>query len=255
MFAYYEDRLGVGLDERALFGIDRLEAHSGAISNCMKQLSGVPAKLKNGKYPILLDSGEGWRLLDKFVLGNLDGDTVDAEQSHFRLDDFKKSLPIAHSNFNLHYNQRKPMSTESFNFSSQGTPSQEFTLIKDGKLTEPICNLKIGKKLGYKAKALSTLMTDTVKQKSYADFVQDNETFILIFGVMGVHTAKTAQGNYSLPAPDALLIKNGKVVGPLSCVISGNFFDVLMQTSTQFIDASHMFDSPALSFETQVTVK
>jgi predicted Zn-dependent protease len=255
LFTYYEGRLGVGLAQRSLFDPEELRDYSTTMSQYTKQLCIAPAKLANGTYPALLDASEGWGLLDKFVLGNLAGDTVDAGQSRFNVDDFKNSRAIAHPGLSLHYNQRKPMSTESFNFSTQGVPSQQFTLIENGKLTEPICNLKIAKKFGYKAKALTSLLTKDVAQNRYDDFVKKNKTFILVFGVMGVHTAKTALGNYSFPAPDALLVQDGEVVGPVSCILSGNFFDVLMQPSTEFVDAPHMFDYPALTFETQVTFK
>ncbi len=255
MFAYYEDRLGVGLAKRSFFTPDKLKEYSTTMSDYMRQLTATPAKLASGRYPILLDAQEGWGLLNKFVLGNLNGRTIDAGQSRFKLDDFKKSRAIAHPGLTLHYNQRKAMSTESFNFSTQGVPSQEFTLIQDGQLTEPICNLQIAKKLGFRARALTSLVSMDVDQRSYDDFISKNPTFILVFGVMGIHTAKTELGHYSLPAPDALLIRDGVVVGPVSCILSGNFFDVLMQPSTEFIDASHMFEYPALTFETQVTVK
>lgn len=255
MYAYYEDRIGIGLAKRKLFGVGKLDEHSVAMSRYMKDLNAKPAKLSNGRYPILLESGEGWRLLDKFILGNLSGMMVDAGQSHFKKEDFQNKLAISHPNFNLSYNQRKPMSTESFNFSSQGVLSQEFSLIKDGKLTEPICDLKTAKKLGYEAKTLSSLYNEDVEKAKFDEFVSTNPTFILVFGLMGVHTSKTSLGDYSLPAPDSLLIRGGKVIGPINCVLSGNFFDILKQSSTGFVDASHAFDGPALTFETQVTVK
>ncbi len=218
-------------------------------------LDSKPAQLDSGTYPVLFSAGTGWGILSQFLRHNLDGFQLNARQSRYTLDDFSSKKQIAHPDFSLHYDQTSPMDYQSFKFDGEGVTAQKFTLIQDGKLTAPVCDLKSARQLGFKPKSLGSLKTKVVQAKTYDDFVHNNETFLLVFGVLGLHSVNSVSGDYSLPSDNVLLVRNGKIEGPINAVLTGNFFDNLMETSTHFVNASHLFDSPALTLKTQVTIK
>ncbi len=45
----------------------------------------------------------------------------------------------------------------------------------------------------------------------------------------GMHTQDPVSGNFSLAAPEAIVVKGGEMLGSVKAVISGNFFDASIQ--------------------------
>lgn len=248
-------RIGYSHNTRDLQDTKPMEQYSNHYQQIALALDAKPAKLKSGNYPVLFSAGTGWGILGQFLRGNLDGFKIDAGQSRFTTEDFAGKKSIAHTNFDLEYDQLVAMSTGSFNFDGEGIPGQKFALIEAGRLTEPVCDLKSARKLGYETRSLGGLKTLQTSSTKYDDFVKQNPVFLLAFEVLGLHAVNGVTGDYSLPSDNILLVRDGTIVGPVNSVLSGNFFDVLMQPSTGFVNAPHLFDSPALTFETQVTVK
>ncbi len=254
LYAYYDDRIGAGSTARALFSPSSFVEKSSLYASFVSKLDSK-VTLETGRYPVLIDSDNGWSILDKFLLSNISGTLIDTGIAKYLPGDFKQNLQIAHDDFNLSFDQSQPMSTYSFGFSPQGVLGQKFDVIKNGRLLEPICDLKTALKLGYGAKALPSLASDNQFGLAYKEFAGKHPVFLLVLSVMGIYAANPVLGRYSLPAPEVLVVREGEIVGSINCILSGNFFDVLKQPSTGFVSAPHLFETPALTFETQVTVK
>lgn len=249
------DRIGYSQYTRTPQDPRTMQEYSNHYTEIALALESKPADLVSGSYPVLFSSGTGWSILGAYLRSNLSGFNLDAGQSRFTLDDLKARKQIAHESFNLSYNQLVDMDPYSFKFDGEGIPAQQFDLIKGGKLIEPICDLKSAHKLEYAPRSLGGLKTNLVETAEYSKFAQDNPTFLLVFGLLGLHSVNNVTGDFSLPSDNILLVQNGKIIGPVNGTFSGNFFDTLMQPTTGFVSAKHLFDSPALTFETQITVK
>lgn len=249
------DRIGYAESTRTLQDTRTMQDYSNHYTEIALALESKPANLVSGKYPVLFSSNTGWSILGAYLRSNLSGFNLDAGQSRFTLDDLKSRKQIAHDGFSLSYNQLIDMDPYSFKFDGEGVAAQKFELIKSGKLVDPICDLKSAHKLGYTPRSLGGLKTNLVETVEYNEFAKDKSTFLLVFGLLGLHSVNNVTGDFSLPSDNILLVQEGKIVGPVNAIFSGNFFEILMHPSTGFVSAPHLFDSPALTFETQVTVK
>lgn len=221
------------------------------LSSYSKQLEGTPLKPAHKRIPVFIVSGGD--LIDSFLIENLGGMRILDGNSPFQLKDFKQHTQIAHKNFTLSFDQRRALDTKSFGFTSEGVTGQRFTLIQDGKLTEPLCGLKASERLGYPPRVAghcSEAVLDNLVDFETAR--KEVGTFVLTFHAMGIHTQNTTLGTYSLPAPDSLYFENGELVGPVKPVLTGNFFDVMKSDSMRFVH-SDLFDDPLLQFETDIT--
>ena len=224
------------------------------VAKLAKNLRQKPTKPANDTYPILFDPYYGFSILDKYILENINGIAVDSKTSRFGTQDFVSQKQIAKTNISIYIDQTKPMNTNSFNFSTEGIVGQKFSVIEGGKLTTPICDLQTATKLGRKPLVLPSLSTAIYNTSKYSQFIANHSKFIMVLSVLGIHTQNAITGDYSLPCPSALYFEDGKLVGPINCILTGNFFDKLNDSSFDFI--SHpTFNKPLLSFKSKVSIQ
>ena len=219
-----------------------------------KSLTKSPATLKSGKLPVIISPDYTSSILDKYVLENINGNLVESGVSRYEVNDFTSARQIARNDINIAVDQTVPMSTDSFDFTTEGIAGQKFEILKNGKLTAPICDLQTATKLGLTARYLPTLSSASYKCSSFGDFKSTNPKFVLILSVLGIHTQNAVNGNYSLPCPSALYFENGKLVGPINCVLIGDFFDKLNDESLDFVKHP-AFKKPMMSFDSEIQIK
>ena len=224
------------------------------IAELAKNLQQKPTKPASGVYPILFDPYYGFSILDKYILENINGTAVDSNISRFGLKDFVSQKQIARTNLSIVIDQTAPMNTDSFNFSAEGILGQKFKVIESGKLTTPICDLQTATKLNQNPLALQSLSTATYNTSKYNEFLANHSKFIMVLSVLGIHTQNAITGDYSLPCPSALYFENGKLIGPINCILTGNFFEKLNDNSFDFINHP-TFNKPLLSFESEASIK
>lgn len=196
---------------------------------------------------------EGTELIDLFFFDHMHGSRVESGSSRFVLDDFTNKLQVTHPSLTLSFDQTIDNHIDSVAFSSEGVLGQKFTLIDKGRLVEPVCDIKSAQRLGFQPRL--SVSADAAILPSIPTFEETSKkagTFILIFQMLGVFTQNTMLGTYSLPCPEALYFKDGKLVGPVKPVITGNFFDVMKADTTQIV-STDLSQSPMLTFETDVT--
>ncbi len=224
------------------------------IAELAKSLRKKPIRLENENLPIVFNPYYGFSLLDKYILENINGSAVDSKISRFSIYDFTKQKQIAKSNLTIGIDQTIPMNVDSFNFNNEGIMGQKFNIISDGKLVEQICDLQTSAKLKYSSRSISSLFSAHCESLEYVEFLKKYPKFILVLSVLGIHTQNAITGNYSLPCPSALYFENGKLVGPVNCVLTGNFFEKLYDDSFGFTKYL-AFNKPLLHFNSQVSIK
>ena len=224
------------------------------IAQFAKDLKQKPVKLSDHNLPVLFIPYAGFGILDKYILENINGTLVESKVSRFDIDDFAKDKQIARNDISINVDQTKPMDTDSFNFSTEGIVGKKFTILEKGRLVDPICDLQTASKLGLKPLVLSSLSSAEYDTNYYEDYLKTHPRFILVLSVLGIHTQNPTTGDYSLPCPSALYIENGKIIGPVNCVLSGNFFDKLNDDSLEFVKHP-AFNKPLLGFDSMASVK
>lgn len=224
------------------------------IAQFAKDLKQKPVKLSDDNLPVLFIPYAGFGILDKYILENINGTLVESKVSRFDIDDFAKDKQIARNDISIKVDQTRPMETDSFNFSTEGIVGKKFTILENGRLVDPICDLQTASKLGLDPLVLSSLSSADYDTNGFEDYLATHPRFLLILSVLGIHTQNPTTGDYSLPSPSALYIENGKIVGPVNCVLSGNFFDKLNDESLEFVKHP-AFDKPLLGFNSMASVK
>lgn len=224
------------------------------IAQLAKSLRDKRIKLDNKNLPVLFSPYYGSGILDKYILENINGTLIESSVSRFDIEDFTKHKQIARSNISIEVDQTIPMNTDSFNFTTEGIAGQKFTVMENGKLTTPVCDLQVATKLGYDPAVLPSLSSASYDTIEFAKYLDRYPKFILILSVLGVHTQNAITGDYSLPCPSALYFEDGKMVGPVNCVLTGNFFEKLNDDSLVF--AKHpAFNKPLLGIDSQLSIK
>ncbi len=123
-------------------------------------------------------------------------------------------------------------------FDAEGTASRENKLVEKGIFKQMLLDRKYAKRFGKAAtgnssrsiKAPPSISTTNFYlkpgEKSYMDLVREVGTGIVITNLMGVHTANSVTGNFSLGA-SGLLIENGKLTKPVKgFAVAGNILDL-----------------------------
>lgn len=197
---------------------------------------------------------DGTTLIDSFLLNHMYGMSIVSKSSRFSKEDFDDHLSVAHDGITLRFDQTRDLHMDSFGFSPQGVTSQKFTLLDKGKLVEPMCDIRASQRLGY-APRVEVTSDEAIFNDlpSYEELSKTTGTYLLAFSLLGIHTQNTMLGSYSLPCPECLYVKDDKIVGPVKPVITGNFFDVLKDPSTQFV-STDLSQAPMLYFETDVSL-
>ncbi len=124
-------------------------------------------------------------------------------------------------------------------FDAEGTASQATELVKSGVFQSMLLDRKYAKRFKLPATGNSSrsiksppmISTTNVYlrpgQRSLAELIRDVGDGIMITNLMGVHTANSVTGNFSLGA-SGILIKNGKLANPVKgFAVAGNILHLL----------------------------
>lgn len=97
------------------------------------------------------------------------------------------------------------------------------------------------------------MLLRTEKMETAESLVEECQNALLVCGVLGMHTQDPVTGNFSLAVPEAVVVKDGELLGSTKAVISGNFFDALDSSRTRFgLDDDH--PNPWMEFLCHVKV-
>lgn len=206
-----------------------------AVETALSYLGGK--SYPNKKYPVILKNDAAASLLATYV-PVFTADSVQKGQSLLK---GKIGEMIASEKVTLLDDPFLPEGTKSGTFDSEGVPTKELTVVKEGKLKSFFYNLKTAKKdgvestgHGYKPSYKGTVGTSpsnffiVPSDASFEDLYSNLEEGIIITDLAGLHSgANQISGDFSLAA-DGYYVKNGKIVGATNqMTIAGNFFAVL----------------------------
>jgi len=195
-------------------------------------------KPKGKEMSVFLMPSVSKNIFSHFIISNLDGSSVYNKQSCFSFNDFKNKKQVLRKDLNLSYDPTIDFNVGSYKFTGEGVASQPTDFIKNGRLETPFLDLKYAKlqKSGptaiFSDPAAALIKSD--KEIAFEKcFINEG---IIVFDVLGLHTQVTVTGDYSLPVPEALYIKNGKVLGRIRAIITGNFFKDLNKDYFQLVN-------------------
>jgi len=197
-------------------------------------------KPKEKKMPVLLMPWVSKDLFYHFIISNLDGSSVYNKESHFSLNDFKDKKQALRADLNLKYDPTIDFDVGSYKFSGEGVSSQPTDFIKNGKLETPILDLKYAKLQKSKPTAIFTIQATPLlkseKEISFENCLDAIDEGVIVLNVLGLHTQSSVSGDYSLPSPQVLYVKNGKILGRTRAIIVGNLFEDMNQKDFQLIN-------------------
>ncbi len=204
---------------------------------------------------VILSAYATWSLFAHFIIGNLSGSRVANDMSKFKRDDFEKKKKVLNEMFTIKVTPNKKLTPGASDFTSEGVEKVETDFVKDGKLLTPALDLKHAEKLNMPPAPMpsSPYITSYTKKDdstSIKDYISKISEAIYVPYFLGLHTQNSTTGDYSLPVPYGIYIKDGKPIGSAKLMIIGNFF-YEMKEKVKFVKEG-LFPLPALCYSPQV---
>jgi PmbA protein len=235
----FDGEWGDGFASRRLEEDREFERRLGRLAETVRHLERPAAPMAAGVHPVVLHPHVADALVLGTVLGNLNGSSVAHGEGFFKRDDFGSERPVLREDLSLVVDPTRPLKSGSYRFTSEGVPAGRCEYISDGRLRTPILDLKYAKRLGmeptpvpYGMDALELSLSETVGE---AEGYAMAEGGALILSVLGVHTLDPASGDFSLSAPQALVLGPDGPGGRIRTTISGNVFDVLKDAALRAV--------------------
>lgn len=200
-----------------------------------------------------------WDLLAFFVFSNLNGNLVANKMSRFSKEEFYKKKKVFADWFTLSVNPLQEMTPGASNFTQEGVRNKKTTYIRKGRLTTPILDLKHAQKLRMEPTSfISSPHTTSYFDKqlrigSLERYISRAEEGLYIPSFLGLISQNEKTGDYSLAAPFAIYIKDGKLVGTLKIMIIGNIFKDL-QNHVEWVKTA-FFPSPGICYTPHVAIE
>ncbi|MEA4883797.1 MAG: metallopeptidase TldD-related protein [Clostridia bacterium] len=184
-----------------------------------------------------------------YLASNMNGEAVAERRSRYSLDQFRSGDMAFRHDLDLLVDTVIPFGSGSSPCTPEGIPSGRAALAEGGRLVTPILDAKYSRRCGMAptpvpAAGLSAghagMLLCTRQMEAWQDMMHGACDSLLVSTVLGMHTQDPATGNFSLAAPDSILIRDGRFAGAVKAVISGNFFDALQADGSRFgLDSDH----------------
>lgn len=236
----FDGELGDGFASR------RLEPW-GEFSARLDRLAAIVARLRRSA-PAFTEGDRAAVLhphvVESLVLGtllrNLDGAVVAHGEGHFRREAFGSDLPVLREDIALRIDPLEPWKSGSYRFTREGVPAAPCLLVDRGRLVTPILDLKYARRLARRPTAIPYAY-DTVHLEGSGGVplpgaLARAEDGVLVPSVLGVHTQDPTSGDFSLSAPQALVVAGGDLGDRVRVTVSGNVFDSLRSDSLLFVE-------------------
>lgn len=240
-YSSYEEKIVLEDNLRKIPETDKIERKRKFIERLYLYLA-KSRKIKPGgkKMSVILMPWVSKDIFYHFIITNLDGSSIYNKQSCFSLNDFKNKRQVLRNDLSLRCDPTVDFDIGSYKFTGEGVSSQPTDFIKNGCLETPILDLKYAKILKSQPTALfssqSTPLLKSKKEISFKESIKIIDEGIIVCNVLGLHTQSPVSGDYSLPSPQALYIKKGKISGRARAIITGNFFQDMNQQSFQLVN-------------------
>lgn len=168
---------------------------------------------------------------EQYLLPNFRGENILEGQSRFTQDEFQENKKLFAPGLCIEIDPTQPYEWASYRITSEGVPAVRTWLVQDGKVRSPYLNVKDANRwkcvpTAIPAGSMGIIMTHK-DQKAWQKMLEDIDDGVLILSVLGLHTQNAVTGSFSLAAPSALRIRNGRLIGKVDVRISGNYWEIL----------------------------
>jgi len=234
-----DGEIGDGHGARGPESTARFEARMDRLIETRKALAETAAPPAGGIHPLILHPDVVERLVLGTLLHNLDGATVEHGEGRFRREQFGGPEPVLRQDMTLRLDPLQPLRSGSYRFSVEGLPADRCTFIESGRLVRPLLDLKYARRLGMAPTPIpydsDVLHLEGSTPRPLAETCAVAGRSVLILSVLGLHTQDRGSGDFSLSAPQALVVDAEGFAGSLRATFSGNLFELLQDDATRFV--------------------
>ena len=207
----------------------------------------------SGEYEVLLENGASSSLLSAHI-GMFSAESVQKDVSLLKGQVGEK---ISNELISIVDDPFMKKSPRSGSFDDEGVATKHKELVKNGKLTGYLHNLKTAKKEevgstgnGFRNGISHTNFYITPGEVSFDDAVSSMKKGLIISELQGTHAGTSAvSGDFSLQA-SGYLVEDGKIVRPVSLItVAGNYLELLQDVKEVCTDLKMNFGyigSPSL---------
>jgi PmbA protein len=237
--ASFDGLIGEGVSRRTVPTLEEIDGEIAIAGEYLRKLRDDGGAIGSGRRLVVLHPSVAYSLWSFFVWGNLGGSAVYHGQSPFTIADFESRRQIAREDLTARVDPWQPLGVASFRYTAEGVPSAPVVYIDQGRLTQPIVDLKYARRLNLSPTtppgATESVYLESQSDSQWDDLRPDLDEAILVLRVLGLHTQDRSSGNYSLSTSQALLVRGGEITGRIKATLNGNFFDNLRDESLRLV--------------------
>lgn len=251
--------IGCARSWRALEPVDDVESRVARVLRTARLLDVPAPRFEGGERPVLLHPDVVEELVLETLLHQISGSTIAHGEGWFGPDDLRTRAPVLREDLTLRVDPLLPMRSGSYRITAEGIPAGRCTYIESGRLERPVAGLKYARRLGIEPTPVPSGM-DALFLEGPAPPIRLEEAWCqaegggLVLNVLGVHTLDAASGDFSLAAPQVLLIRDGRPVGRFRATLAGNLRSILRRDDLRLVsfDGEH---TPGLLFPCRLDPK
>ncbi len=238
-YATLNGEIGDGFGARALDSDHEFAARLQRLGHVAVRLGEPGKRQPAGVMPVLMHPNVVENFVLGTLLGNLEGAGVVNGESYFRKEQFGSNKPVLRTDLSVRLDPLVPMKSGSYRFTAEGVPADRCHFIENGRLVQPVLNLKYARRFGAGPTPVPTSM-DTVHLEGPPELTEQEGCEaaaggVLILSVLGAHTQDASSGDFSLSAPQALGMTGGEPAGRLRGTLSGNLFELLQMDDLSLV--------------------
>jgi PmbA protein len=229
--AYFDGIIGDGFRRRTLVDPAEIRRQIERVGELFRQLKRPAQQIHSGARTIILHPNVAYPLFDFYVWGNMGGPSVYHGQSIWKREDFVARQRVFREDISVRVDPWQPLGPGSFGWTGEGLPAAPVTYIDSGQLVNPLLDLKYARRLDLPPLtppgSEHSIVIEAAADRPSEELIGEVEDGLLVLSVLGLHTQDRSSGNYSLSAPQTLVIRNGQIQGKVKATLSGNFLDHL----------------------------
>jgi len=253
--ASFDGVIGDGFRRRSVVDEAEVITNIERVAEYLQRLRTPAVEPQPGMFSVMLHPNVAYSFFDFFVWGNMGGAAVFHGQSAWRREDFVNHAQVMRDDLTVRIEPWKHLGPGSFGWTAEGLPSQPQIYIDHGRLVTPSLDLKFARRLDLppvtppsnRHSVEFSARIDEPLEQALAGI--DNG--VLVLSVLGLHTQDRSSGNYSVSAPQALLVRDGETQGRVKVTLSGNFFDHLRDDALSLVRFPGQ-ESPGFCFPVRV---
>lgn len=255
--ASFDGLVGEGLGQRTVPTMDEIVAQIDLGAQYLQPLRTETNGITSGTHTVILHPDVAYSLWSNYVWGNIGGGAVYHHQSPFTIEQFRDNERVFRRDLLVTVEPWEPLGNGSFPYTGEGLPSAPTTYIEHGRLTQPILDLKYARRLNLVPTTppggAHSIRMRCDNETTWSELQPTLGTAILVLGVLGLHTQDRSSGTYSLATSQALLVRDGVLVGRVKATLTGNFFEQL-RNDFQFVQFPGQ-PTPGLALPITVSVE